>query len=509
MNWRNSCYFAERLLNEQQLALSLQMGGKETAMTRLGMFAADLRTRVPSFGINHNQLQILREPKDFYNELKSSILSAKRHVFLATMYIGSRETDLATTIDNALAGNRNLNVSILVDGTRSTREYPNPSCASLLTPLLRKYPERFHVSMFQTPKLRGLRRMIIPKRVNETLGLQHMKFYGFDDDKLIISGANLSNDYFTNRQDRYHILKDCPGLVQYFKGLHDTISSLSFDLIPNEQSSTDDFRVEWTSKIAPNPLVKTNQFKKAASLALASFLRNTKSPVENTTAQTIIFPLLQLSPLLVDRRESTLNTTMIKLLQLLSLPCFNDASWVFTAGYFNIEDQLLETLVKARNCIGTVITASEHANGFFKSGWPSSYIPNAYTLLEYKFLKAISQDQLNPNISLREWKRGIVNEPEGWSYHAKGIWITADSNSSGPAVAITGSSNFTKRSNDLDLEASLLLITAEQQIQSELQQEINHLETYSNRKTMSNLRDSCNHIGLEVKILTSLLGNML
>ena len=38
--------------------------------------------------------------------------------------------------------------------------------------------------------------------LNETVGLQHMKLYLYDD-TVLISGANLSEDYFVNRQDRF------------------------------------------------------------------------------------------------------------------------------------------------------------------------------------------------------------------------------------------------------------------------------------------------------------------
>ena len=55
---------------------------------------------------------------------------------------------------------------------------------------------------FLTPEYTGMWKKILPKRLNETLGVQHIKIYLFDE-KLIISGANLSKDYFTNRQDRY------------------------------------------------------------------------------------------------------------------------------------------------------------------------------------------------------------------------------------------------------------------------------------------------------------------
>ena len=41
--------------------------------------------------------------------------------------------------------------------------------------------------MFHTPNLTGLRKKIVPRRINEGWGLQHMKLYGVDDE-LIMSG---------------------------------------------------------------------------------------------------------------------------------------------------------------------------------------------------------------------------------------------------------------------------------------------------------------------------------
>ena len=61
------------------------------------------------------------------------------------------------------------------------------------------------VSLFHTPKLRGIYKKMIPDKYNELIGLQHCKLFVFDD-SVIISGANLSTDYFTNRQDRYILI---------------------------------------------------------------------------------------------------------------------------------------------------------------------------------------------------------------------------------------------------------------------------------------------------------------
>lgn len=49
-----------------------------------------------------------------------------------------------------------------------------------------------------------------------------MKLYVFDD-TTIITGANLSHSYFTRRQDRCIMIKDCQPLSSYF---YDLINSL-------------------------------------------------------------------------------------------------------------------------------------------------------------------------------------------------------------------------------------------------------------------------------------------
>lgn len=57
----------------------------------------------------------------------------------------------------------------------------------MLLPLLQRFPEQVRVSLFHTPNLRGLLRLLLPERFNETIGLQHIKVYLFDDN-VILSG---------------------------------------------------------------------------------------------------------------------------------------------------------------------------------------------------------------------------------------------------------------------------------------------------------------------------------
>ena len=93
-----------------------------------------------------------------------------------------------SALRSALLKNPNLKVSILTDLLRGTREAPNQCSASLLSPLITEFSnDRVEVRMFHTPNLVGIKRQIVPRRINEGWGLQHMKLYGVDDE-LIISG---------------------------------------------------------------------------------------------------------------------------------------------------------------------------------------------------------------------------------------------------------------------------------------------------------------------------------
>lgn len=63
-------------------------------------------------------------------------------------------------------------------------------------PLIEEFGEsRVEIRMFHTPNLTGLRKKVVPKRINEGWGLQHMKLYAVDDE-LIMSGYASDKDIF-------------------------------------------------------------------------------------------------------------------------------------------------------------------------------------------------------------------------------------------------------------------------------------------------------------------------
>lgn len=83
---------------------------------------------------------------------------------------------------------------MLTDALRGTRETPEATTASLLAPLITDFgANRVQIRLYHTPNLTGLRKRIIPKRINEGWGLQHMKLYGVDDE-IILSGFVIARE---------------------------------------------------------------------------------------------------------------------------------------------------------------------------------------------------------------------------------------------------------------------------------------------------------------------------
>ena len=453
----------------------------------MGHLGQDLDRLLPRIDIDASQIRIIDLPSDFYSTLKSKILNAKSRIFLSTLYIGNSEHELANTIRTALDKNPYLRVSILTDALRGTREAPSSSCASLLAPLVHDFSGRVEVRMYHTPNLTGLRKALIPKRINEGWGLQHIKIYGVDNE-VILSGANLSSDYFTNRQDRYHAIRSKP-VTDYLATIHAALCSVSFNL--EHSSEPQGFRLNWpeTNK-ARNPLQHPLHYKAITTSLLRPLISPPTNPPSPPTTNTCIYPLLVHPP--------TINTELPAIETLLSSRR-RIKDYAFTAGYFNPHPLITATLLNLSSppssTPGTILTASPFANGFFGSKGISGMLPAAYSRLSLLFLRSARKK----NVELREWRRGTVGQPGGWTYHAKGLWATlpsipavetqqgSEEEDAGPNVTLIGSSNYTTRSYGLDLEVGAMIVTTDAGLRARLKREKEMLEAHTQPVTEADL----------------------
>ncbi|XP_010795214.1 CDP-diacylglycerol--glycerol-3-phosphate 3-phosphatidyltransferase, mitochondrial, partial [Notothenia coriiceps] len=148
---------------------------------------------VPAFRVPGTHIHILTSPDQFYKTMKARIKTAKRRVVMASLYLGTGqlEQELVDCMEDALQRSQDnsdspdLKVSVLLDYTRGSRGQINSR--TMLLPLLQRFTSQMRVSLYHTPDLRGLLRLLVPQRFNETIGVQHIKVYLFDD-SIIISG---------------------------------------------------------------------------------------------------------------------------------------------------------------------------------------------------------------------------------------------------------------------------------------------------------------------------------
>lgn len=126
-------------------------------------------------------------------------------------------------------------------------------------------------------------------------------------------------------------------------------------------------------------------------------------------------------------------------------------------------------------------------------------LPAAYTHLSARFLDRVAEAQRTNSIELKEWRRGTVGEPGGWTYHAKGLWATLPREEY-PSLTFVGSSNYTKRSYSLDIEVGALVLTSDQELKRKFGEETEWLQKYSRAVSRDDLRRTERRVGWNVRL---------
>lgn len=478
----------------------------------------------PRFELNRGEIEIVTHPAKFYEILKNKIKNANERIFLSSLYIGKTQNELVDLISEELDKKPNLKVDILLDCLRSTRDLPNHSTATLILPLVEKFGKhRVNIRLYHTPHLHGYKELLTPRRLNEIYGLQHMKIYGIDDE-VILSGANLSQDYFTNRQDRYYIFKS-RDLSNYYHRVQNAIGSLSYQISPSRGRKTG-FYLDWpTSNKASQPHLNIERFISDSTRVLVPVLKSkskdtrnepydekdgelTSTETTNNDPVTIVYPISSFTPLIKPDQS----TELPSILRMLSILDNKNSKFTITAGYFNVHPAIESKILNCQSK-GQILTASPESNSFYKSKGISYYLPDAYVYNCELFLKKVEKkSKLIPDIKDRikmlEWQNGVVNQPNGWSYHAKGLWINLP-NEDEPSMSVIGSSNYTKRSYGLDLESNALIITKDEELKKAMKDEVDNLLKHTNEVELKDFTEGKRKVSLGVKLARNVITTML
>ncbi|KAK3843699.1 MAG: hypothetical protein J3R72DRAFT_440592 [Linnemannia gamsii] len=426
----------------------------------------DNRPALPRFVVQGQCVKPILSPSKFYSEMKDHIKKAQKSITLAALYLGHTENDLVEALSGALRSRPGLKLNLLLDSLRGTRDSGKGSSASLLYPLLKAYPDQVRISMYHTPDLSGLLKQIMPPRFNEGIGLMHMKIYAFDE-TLIMSGANMSHDYFTNRQDRYMMFKN-KDISEYYCDLVKAVSDVSYGL----QSKGDTFQLRVGDGV-PDPVEQSKAFKRHATKTIRAFMKkwaSVQQTPKDSTYDTTLHPLIQMGPLGIRQDERVTLSVLDHVLHADEQD--NPAKVFITSGYFNFEKRYSQSIINTKVAHVGLIAASPEANGFFNSAGISKYIPPAYTLIEQRFFNDAKAAGNAERIKIEEYAR------KGWTYHAKGLWVYPP-HSDLPVMTTIGSPNFGYRSIVRDLEAQLFLVTSNPGLRKSLHEELNNLRKHT------------------------------
>ena len=201
----------------------------------------------------------------------------------------------------------------------------------------------------------------------------------------IFPRANLSADYFTNRQDRYIEIKNCSQLANFFHNLVSTVRAFSLQLQPDN-----------TTKMGENfPLHPTkgfdggNKFKAEAGRRVSKFLQNQKEKNDcsdllrtpDQVCDTWVVPLVQMFPFGIRQDEVVTSKLLSHAPQ---------AGKLFLAsGYFNLTRKYRNIILKSpAKC--EILTAHPTVNGFYQAkGVAGRYRLNSPTLKDYNLTAQI------------------------------------------------------------------------------------------------------------------------
>ncbi|XP_026724894.1 CDP-diacylglycerol--glycerol-3-phosphate 3-phosphatidyltransferase, mitochondrial [Trichoplusia ni] len=419
----------------------------------------------PCFPVHASTVNIINDPKKFYDTLCERFRNANRRISVASLYLGTgpMERTLVDITSRNLEKHKDLTFKILLDHQRGTRGEKNS--VTMLQEIINDYHNtKCSVNLYQTPRLHGSWSKALPARYNELIGLQHMKIY-IADDSVLLSGANCSNDYFEQRQDRYVEILDAD-LANFYSELIDEVSNYSKCCGPNgveerkKYGSKELILHEMRHKI--NELIsrwKEKQLEKLGSI------HDTNEEKKDTW----IFPLIQMGEFGITQDEEV--TSRI----LASVP--QDSHLQLATGYFNLTDNYAETLLKECKANISLLMAHPNANGFLGASGPAGGIPHAYSLIARKFWQRVQDYKQTNRVEMLEYER------PGWTFHAKGLWYYPPG-SGLPWATIVGSANLGERSVKRDLEAQAAIFTVSSDLQKKLREESQLLHHYATECSM-------------------------
>eukprot|EP00301_Raphidiophrys_heterophryoidea_P000862 c10432_g1_i1.p1 GENE.c10432_g1_i1~~c10432_g1_i1.p1 ORF type:complete len:487 (+),score=86.98 c10432_g1_i1:29-1489(+) len=468
-----------------------------------------LASLAPGFAVDSDNIDFLQNGSEYYDALLGNIRTATQRIVLTSLYLGSseRERTLVSEIENAMVRSPGLRVTVLLDCMRGCR--PSSPSGDSSVDLLRQLVESPHaaqrvdICLFQSHLLTPTLMKFLPTRFLEVPGVMHMKIAIFDN-TVILSGANLSKDYFEDRQDRYTHFRNTSSLCNYFNDIVSTFCKYSFKLVPKatlaqqqKQSKQPPPRLAAYGMLqapSPSPLTNPSQFKDSLFRELTVLSSPKRWSDTPTQTHTWVFPSIQAGSLNINQDEALTCTT-------LRWAGRHNGAVDLATAYFNISSAYMP-LVLGSHAVFRLLTSSPRANGFYGARGIAAAVTPLYTRLQAQFVRRVeTSKQSHERVRLFEWERGSS------VFHAKGIWLSSPQMESSSAFAtVVGSSNYGGRSINKDIEAQVTIITTHTGLKSKMTQEKQRLFSNATELTTAKIPTSDAHkLSLPMHVLTFLM----
>jgi CDP-diacylglycerol--glycerol-3-phosphate 3-phosphatidyltransferase len=259
------------------------------------------------------------------------------------------------------------------------------------------------------------------------------------DDELILSGANLSQEYFFDRQDRYMLFTNGGG------GIVDFYADLIEILCEHGYRYQDSSRAQSSTKhellASLSQLFSGDAFVEESNDIVAYAVPTFQAP-EGFFPSSFDFPTdAELTRNLLSTAHEMDSATTVQL----------------ASAYLNPTPKLTSTLSVFQRL--HLLTAGPKSHGFApkpnqprRGDWVPSIFSALYAELETKL----------PHADFLYYERN------GWTFHAKGMWILNGKKSL--VAAVVGSGNYGARSEIMDVESNTILVFVDES--SDLQMEL-------------------------------------
>ena len=181
------------------------------------------------FLLESNQIKILKTPNEFYNTILSLIGRAKKRISITSLYLGTGHLEKKVIECLKTKAKRNgIELNIIMDKNRCERIEKGKNSLTLLSSLSKDLYLYDNVNSSHLPFTKYL-----PSMIKELFGVFHTKIIISDND-VLITGANLSNSYFTSRKDRYMLIRNHSKLSNYLYDYVQTIKSIKYSQIKKD-----------------------------------------------------------------------------------------------------------------------------------------------------------------------------------------------------------------------------------------------------------------------------------